>query len=106
VLSHKFLTAKETRPELIVWIDAKGGGGWESLKDRPEPRGIVCYTIGWVIGESPEAIEVIQTISPINESCVEDITIPKDYIQSRTRIKLPAVKVSPRVRKYYKDATE
>ena len=67
----------------VSWIDAVGcAPSWEEIRDaKAIPH--KCYSVGWIVDESPEAIVVVPHYSPENKAAnIEEqgcghMTIPK-----------------------------
>jgi hypothetical protein len=79
--------------EVIEWVDSSGAGHWKTLPQSKPPSLTRCISVGWVIGETKECVEIASTWSPeddtTDEQCCGDMTIPKVAIVSRTKATLP-----------------
>lgn len=69
---------------LVEWLDALAQGEWHEAK-REDLR---CKSIGFVVFEDDEQIELAGTIT--EGMCNNSITIPKRMITKRKEIKLEA----------------
>lgn len=74
--------------EAIVWHDAVAHVGWADLRQEYKPA--VCTSVGLVISESKTALTVAGTWGGDENSLETNarITIPKDWVISRKKIKL------------------
>jgi len=73
-----------TKLVLVEWLDALAQGEWHEAK-REDLR---CKSIGFVVFEDDEQIELAGTIT--EGMCNNSITIPKRMITKRKEIKLEA----------------
>ena len=80
---------KTTKPNLatpklilIEWLDALAQGEWHEAKRED----LVCKTVGFVVYEDAEQIELAGTIT--HGMCNNSITLPKRMILKRKEIKL------------------
>ena len=69
---------------LVEWLDALAQGEWHEAK-REDLR---CKTVGFVVFEDEEQIELAGTIT--EGMCNNSITIPKKMITKKKEIKLEA----------------
>ena len=69
---------------LIEWLDALAQGEWH----EPKKEDLVCKTIGFIVFEDDEQIELAGTIT--HGMCNNSITLPKRMILKRKEIKLEA----------------
>ena len=67
---------------LVEWLDALAQGEWHEAK-REDLR---CKTVGFVVYEDDEQIELAGTIT--DGMCNNSITIPKKMLTKRKEIKL------------------
>ena len=67
---------------LVEWLDALAQGEWHEAK-REDLR---CKTVGFVVFEDDEQIELAGTIT--DGMCNNSITIPKKMLTKRKEIKL------------------
>jgi hypothetical protein len=67
---------------LIEWLDALAQGEWHEAKKED----LICKTIGFVVYEDNEQIELAGTIT--NGMCNNSITLPKRMVLKRKEIKL------------------
>lgn len=67
---------------LIEWLDALAQGEWHESKRED----LLCKTIGFVVFEDDEQIELAGTIT--HGMCNNSITLPKRMILKRKEIKL------------------
>lgn len=67
---------------LIEWLDALAQGEWHEAKKED----LICKTIGFVVYEDEEQIELAGTIT--HGMCNNSITLPKRMILKRKEIKL------------------
>jgi hypothetical protein len=58
----------------ITWIDAQADAGW----DEPKVDIAQCVTVGFLVGETDDAICVAGTVS--DHECNNRISIPKSWI--------------------------
>ena len=58
----------------ITWIDAQADAGW----DQPKVDIAHCVTVGFLVGETDDAICVAGTVS--DHECNNRISIPKSWI--------------------------
>jgi len=78
---------------LIKWIDSYGCSPlWEATEDlNPQPH--YCYSVGWIVKETPEVVVIIPHMSPSNEDIdaeeqgCGDMTIPVVCIKKRTHLR-------------------
>jgi hypothetical protein len=73
-----------TKLVLVEWLDALAQGEWHEAK-REDLR---CKTVGFVVFEDEEQIELAGTIT--EGMCNNSITIPKKMITKKKEIKLEA----------------
>ena len=71
---------------LVEWLDALAQGEWHEAK-REDLR---CKTVGFVVFEDDEQIELAGTIT--EGMCNNSITIPKKMLTKRKEVKLEAPK--------------
>jgi hypothetical protein len=71
---------------LVEWLDALAQGEWHEAK-REDLR---CKTVGFVVFEDEEQIELAGTIT--EGMCNNSITIPKKMITKKKEIKLETAK--------------
>lgn len=71
---------------LVEWLDALAQGEWHEAK-REDLR---CKSIGFVVYEDDEQIELAGTIT--DGMCNNSITIPKKMLTKRKEIKLDTTK--------------
>jgi hypothetical protein len=71
---------------LVEWLDALAQGEWHEAK-REDLR---CKTVGFVVFEDDEQIELAGTIT--EGMCNNSITIPKKMLTKRKEIKLETAK--------------
>ena len=71
---------------LVEWLDALAQGEWHEAK-REDLR---CKTVGFVVYEDDEQIELAGTIT--DGMCNNSITIPKKMLTKRKEIKLETTK--------------
>lgn len=77
-----------TKLVLVEWLDALAQGEWHEAK-REDLR---CKTVGFVVFEDDEQIELAGTITV--GMCNNSITIPKKMLTKKKEIKLETKKVS------------
>ena len=70
----------------VEWLDALAQGEWHEAK-REDLR---CKTIGFIVYEDDEQIELAGTIT--DGMCNNSITIPKKMLTKRKEIKLETTK--------------
>lgn len=75
---------------LVEWLDALAQGEWH----EPKREDLHCKTVGFVVYEDEQQIELAGTIT--DGMCNNSITIPKQMIVKRKVIKLEAKKCKPR----------
>ena len=75
-----------TKLVLVEWLDALAQGEWHEAK-REDLR---CKTVGFVVFEDDEQIELAGTIT--DGMCNNSITIPKKMLTKRKEIKLETSK--------------
>jgi hypothetical protein len=75
-----------TKLVLVEWLDALAQGEWHEAK-REDLR---CKTVGFVVFEDEEQIELAGTIT--EGMCNNSITIPKKMITKKKEIKLETAK--------------
>ena len=80
---------------LVEWLDALAQGEWH----EPKREDLHCKTVGFVVYEDEQQIELAGTIT--EGMCNNSITIPKQMIVKRKVIKLEA-KLSKSKRKVSK----
>ena len=87
------MDSKRTKPNLdsakliiVEWLDALAQGEWHEAK-REDLR---CKSIGFVVFEDDEQIELAGTIT--DGMCNNSITIPKRMITKRKEVKLETTK--------------
>jgi hypothetical protein len=73
-----------TKLVLVEWLDALAQGEWHEAKNED----LRCKTIGFIVFENDEQIELAGTIT--EGMCNNSITIPKRMITKRKEIKLEA----------------
>lgn len=73
-----------TKLVLVEWLDALAQGEWHEAK-REDLR---CRTVGFVVYEDDEQIELAGTIT--DGMCNNSITIPKRMLTKRKEVKLEA----------------
>lgn len=71
---------------LVEWLDALAQGEWHEAK-REDLR---CKTVGFVVFEDEEQIELAGTIT--DGMCNNSITIPKRMLTKRKEVKLETTK--------------
>ena len=71
-----------TKLVLVEWLDALAQGEWHEAK-REDLR---CKTVGFVVYEDDEQIELAGTIT--DGMCNNSITIPKKMLTKKKEIKL------------------
>ena len=71
-----------TKLVLVEWLDALAQGEWHEAK-REDLR---CKTVGFVVFEDDEQIELAGTIT--DGMCNNSITIPKRMLTKRKEIKI------------------
>jgi hypothetical protein len=67
---------------LVEWLDALAQGEWH----EPKREDLQCKTVGFVVYEDDQQIELAGTIT--DGMCNNSITIPKQMIVKRKVIKL------------------
>lgn len=78
--------------EVVEWIDSQGDGSWHPLFEAKAEEVSRITTVGYVIGETDEAVTLAQSIDGKggNERRIamvdNTITIPKVAITKRTPI--------------------
>jgi hypothetical protein len=87
------MDTKRTKPNvaasslvLIEWLDALAQGEWH----EPKREDLHCKTVGFVVYEDDQQIELAGTIT--DGMCNNSITIPKQMIVKRKVIKLETTK--------------
>ena len=87
------MAAKKTRTALdtaklvlVEWLDALAQGEWHEAKQED----LRCKTVGFVVYEDDEQIELAGTIT--DGMCNNSITIPKKMLTKRKEIKLDTTK--------------
>lgn len=79
----------------IEWEDSVGcGNGWRFLDDELKNfETVVCYTVGWLVGEDERCKFIAPHIAPETKATVDQIagtkTIPKSAIRKLTKLKVP-----------------
>ena len=83
------MDTKRTKPNvvssslvLVEWLDALAQGEWH----EPKREDLQCKTVGFVVYEDEQQIELAGTIT--DGMCNNSITIPKQMIVKRKAIKL------------------
>ena len=83
------MDSKRTKPNLdtaklvmVEWLDALAQGEWHEAK-REDLR---CKTVGFVVYEDDEQIELAGTIT--DGMCNNSITIPKKMLTKKKEVKL------------------
>ena len=83
------MDTKRTKPNvassslvLVEWLDALAQGEWH----EPKREDLQCKTVGFVVYEDDQQIELAGTIT--DGMCNNSITIPKQMIVKRKVIKL------------------
>lgn len=79
-------TLDTSRCFVVEWLDALAQGEWHEAK-REDLR---CKTVGYVVFEDDEQIELAGTIT--EGMCNNSITIPKKMITKRKEIKFETIK--------------
>lgn len=74
----------------IEWVDSSHGGGWQFMADLDaEPQH--CYTVGYLVRETDDAVTVATSVGVGNDGLVSQVcdcmTIPKSVIEKRRVIK-------------------
>ena len=77
-------TLETTKLVLVEWLDALAQGEWHEAKHED----LRCKTVGFVVFENEEQIELAGTIT--EGMCNNSITIPKRMITKRKEVKLEA----------------
>ena len=87
------MDTKRTKPNvassslvLVEWLDALAQGEWH----EPKREDLQCKTVGFVVYEDDQQIELAGTIT--DGMCNNSITIPKQMIVKRKVIKLETTK--------------
>ena len=87
------MDSKRTKPNLdtaklvmVEWLDALAQGEWHEAK-REDLR---CKTVGFVVYEDDEQIELAGTIT--DGMCNNSITIPKKMLTKKKEVKLETTK--------------
>jgi hypothetical protein len=83
-------TLDTARCFIVEWLDALAQGEWHEAK-REDLR---CKTVGYVVFEDDEQIELAGTIT--EGMCNNSITIPKKMITKRKEIKLESKHKKPK----------
>jgi len=85
------MDTKRTKPNvaasslvIVEWLDALAQGEWH----EPKREDLQCKTVGFVVYEDEQQIELAGTIT--DGMCNNSITIPKQMIVKRKVIKLEA----------------
>lgn len=91
------MDTKRTKPNVatsslvvVEWLDALAQGEWH----EPKREDLQCKTVGFVVYEDDQQIELAGTIT--EGMCNNSITIPKQMIVKRKVIKLEAKQCKPR----------
>lgn len=71
---------------LVEWLDALAQGEWH----EPKREDLLCKTVGFVVYEDDQQIELAGTIT--DGMCNNSITIPKRMITKRKVIKVDSAK--------------
>ncbi len=74
--------------EVIEWVDSQGDGSWRPLGEAAKSDMSRCTSVGYIVGESDDAVTLAQSIDPGVEderrAMVDNtVTIPKVAITSR-----------------------
>jgi hypothetical protein len=75
---------------LVEWLDALAQGEWHEAKHED----LRCKTVGFVVFENEEQIELAGTIT--EGMCNNSITIPKRMITKRKEVKLDSKHKKPK----------
>ncbi len=84
------ITVIDSNPVFLMWEDSYGvGSTWEEFADKSTIVPHMCFSVGWIVKETKDAIVIVPHISPPNEQigAVEcgcgDMVIPKSAIRDR-----------------------
>jgi hypothetical protein len=79
---------KGPRPVKVHWVDSTSDGpGWTACKDLTEPLNLEVLTVGWLVAENEEAVDIAHSWAPgtgehqLEQVCGR-ITIPRVAIRS------------------------
>lgn len=71
----------------VVWHDAAGNTGWESLYDAQQADIIVCITLGYLIKKDRRKIVIASSIRKDSERVEHTTTIPRTWVVKITPLK-------------------
>ena len=79
------------RVEVIHWVDSTRADGWMVVADPDTAADMLCISVGVVLNEGVDSIQMSTTVSLVNEqlerySCLSPFSIPKAAILSRRRL--------------------
>jgi hypothetical protein len=71
---------------VVTWVDAHTSHGWEGV-DEADAEGSTCYTVGFLIRSSRDAITVASS-SDRNGNYNSRITIPRGMVRTIKRMRI------------------
>lgn len=75
---------------LVEWLDSCGcTSSWAEISDDA-PKALTCKSVGWLAGESEEAIVIVPHFAPlddVDQGC-GDMTIPRVCITKMTDLEV------------------
>lgn len=83
------IRGKEQRPEYVRWIDSHSfiRQVWRTLDDTSENWDLLPIdTVGYVINESKQSLQLGMSVSRPGGNITGDITIPKSAIVKRIKL--------------------
>lgn len=73
----------------IKWLDSWTRGGWhdqEKYEEKESRRAHPCESVGFLLSENEKVISIAGSISDVNTTCGEVITIPKVNIVGKLQL--------------------
>lgn len=70
----------------IEWTDAESDDGWEDARAVRESSTRQVVSVGHLILETPTSLIIARSYGPNDDSTEGRLTIPKAWIQKRTRL--------------------
>lgn len=75
---------------MVEWIDTMGSATWSHLRNYETVTPATARTVGWVVNDFPDYIEVAQSLmaeeDPAQAQVNNTMSIPRDAIRSITDI--------------------
>ena len=78
----------------VAWLDSRGcHDHWATLDDLREAKPCIIWSVGWVIAETDEYIQIVPHLGTDPDQGCGDMVIPKIAIQDMDQ-ELPSLRVA------------